>query len=250
MRRCKECEEEKNLNDFYKNKSSKGGYNSKCKECVKKRVALYRKNNPEKTNESRKKAMGKNLEYYKEWRKHYYELNRDVLLEQQKEYQRKFKEHKRRYDRDYRSKNKEQYKLKKKKYYLENPEIFRSLRLKRKSLVRQIEHTLTTEELVLITRKFDNRCALSGDEIEHFDHFIPVCTGCGGTTKENVIPLSAELNLSKGPKNPFEWIKERDDISIERFDYVVNYLARLNSMSYQEYKDYVYKCFENTKGSI
>lgn len=51
--------------------------------------------------------------------------------------------------------------------------------------------------------------------------------------------------MSKGNKNPFEWIKTREDIDLEKWDKSVGYLAKLNNMTREEFEKYVYWCFEN-----
>lgn len=48
MKTCNKCGIEKPINDFYKCKSMKDGHLNKCKECTKKDVHSYRKNNIEK----------------------------------------------------------------------------------------------------------------------------------------------------------------------------------------------------------
>lgn len=47
-RRCYSCNLEKDVKDFYKDKSKSGGYDYKCKDCKKKSSSEYRKNNREK----------------------------------------------------------------------------------------------------------------------------------------------------------------------------------------------------------
>lgn len=47
-RTCWKCKVNKPITDFYKHSQSTGGYLGKCKDCVKKTVSNYSKNNPEK----------------------------------------------------------------------------------------------------------------------------------------------------------------------------------------------------------
>lgn len=53
-----------------------------------------------------------------------------------------------------------------------------------------------------------NACAISGEtENLHVDHWIPLnSSDCPGTISENMIPLAAHLNSSKGYKNPATWL--------------------------------------------
>jgi hypothetical protein len=60
------------------------------------------------------------------------------------------------------------------------------------------------------------------------------------------------LNSSKHAKNPFEWVKDKrykEKIDIVKFNYLVSYLANLNGLSEEEFKQFVYWC-ENNKRSI
>lgn len=132
------------------------------------------------------------------------------------------------------------------KYQRENRHIKRLIAQRRRARKRALPDTLTLEEMKRILDTFGHACALTGrKENIHLDHFIPLHTGHGGTMYNNMVPLCAELNASKGKKNPFEWIKTRPPEERLRFHSVVNYLANLNNMSYEQYKEYVYSCFSN-----
>jgi len=75
MRKCKDCGKVKNSKDFYLN--NKGYYSPYCKECHRKRTALWRKNNPQRFKELCAKAMAKKrtnpdyrksqAEFYRKW---------------------------------------------------------------------------------------------------------------------------------------------------------------------------------------
>jgi len=114
MKRCSKCKFGKELNLFNKDKSSKDGHRSNCKECSRK----YREENKDKQKEyrdsrkekksledklwysSNKELKGiRNKEYYKKKSDNikkrsseYYSNNRESKLEYQKEYQRNNKE--------------------------------------------------------------------------------------------------------------------------------------------------------------
>jgi hypothetical protein len=80
---CKDCNSEKNINEFYKNKTSKDGYNNDCRECFiikrktyqkeyskeyekKDNVKKYRKTFDTKNKERRKKKYYENVELSRE----------------------------------------------------------------------------------------------------------------------------------------------------------------------------------------
>src|SRR5690606_5885857 len=103
----------------------------------------------------------------------------------------------------------------------------------------------TLEEYYELMERFGGRCALTGSEDVHLDHFIPVHTGLGVTAVRNLIPLDARLNTSKGGQNPFEWINGQDSDIQTKFSEIVNYLAKLNGFTRDEYEAHVYNCFDN-----
>src|SRR5699024_7645848 len=109
--------------------------------------------------------------------------------------------------------------------------------------------TLTLEQTESMLGYFNELCSICDNRYEHLDHFIPLYTECGGTTKENIIPLCARCNLSKNRKNPYEWSLDLNNREKKNFDKVVSYLAQVNAMDGKTYKDYVYKCFKY-KGAL
>jgi len=94
-KKCSRCNKLKNIDNFYKSKSIKDGFRSRCKKCdievaivssknnrdkVNKRVKEYRKNNPDKFKEYDKKKYEK----YKIWKKNNpkeaYKKNRERMI--------------------------------------------------------------------------------------------------------------------------------------------------------------------------
>ena len=122
MKICIKCKEEKEIENFYKNKQNKDGYSGKCKECtkdyvkkyreenldlVKERVNKYRENNKEKSKEYSKLWREENKEYKKEKDKEYREKNKEILLQKKKEYRIKNRDLIRERDKKWREENKE-----------------------------------------------------------------------------------------------------------------------------------------------
>lgn len=101
-------------------------------------------------------------------------------------------------------------------------------------------------EIYEILNRFNFRCALTDSEDYHVDHFLPQAVG-GETDIRNCYPLDAELNLKKGKKNPFEFF-EREDIRSrfekERFDELVLWLAIMNDMTPEEFRNYTFEEYE------
>jgi hypothetical protein len=109
-----------------------------------------------------------------------------------------------------------------------------------------------SRDTINLIKEFNYNCPLTEKSSREndigIDHFIPISVGHGGTIKENLIPLERGVNISKGSKNPFEWINTRPDLSIENFNEIVSYLAELNKLTIGEYRQFVYWCYDNPRG--
>ncbi|MGM0904201.1 MAG: hypothetical protein ACQEXB_24245 [Bacillota bacterium] len=115
---------------------------------------------------------------------------------------------------------------------------------------RGLADDFTSNDLERTLCAFNNSCVLTGHIDTHLDHVIPLSIGHGGTTYGNMIPLRSDLNLSKNNKNIFEWFeanRQRFELSQERFDNLIAWLASANAMSVEEYRDYVYFCHANPR---
>jgi hypothetical protein len=65
-----------------------------------------------------------------------------------------------------------------------------------------------------------------------------------------MIPLRSDLNLSKSDGNLFEWFernKERFNLAQSHFDRLIEWLARVNGMTTDDYRAFVNECFENKR---
>ncbi|MBW3113497.1 HNH endonuclease [Bacillus sp. MCCB 382] len=254
MKACNKCGETKSLGDFYNLKTTKDGKQRSCKKCQ--NDATYKR---------RKDKSIEYADYQREYNKKYREDNRDSLKSYQQKY-RSENEHKLRpkrvewlkrnkdslseYHREYYRENKEELSEKRKLYYAENINIFKHHRRVRRDRLRGSEVTLTKEQESDIFRRFGSECALTGRKGNlHLDHFIPVAAG-GSTSVGNMIPLDGELNISKHANNPFEWVKRRNDVPSDSFARVVSYLAELNGLTVDEYREFVFSCFKNKNKNI
>lgn len=86
MKRCRKCDEEKDLSEFYSDKKSSDGKHSYCKECERARRREYHYKNHEKSTATsrawKKRNKQKTLAKTNEWRA----KNLDAIKERQKEY--------------------------------------------------------------------------------------------------------------------------------------------------------------------
>lgn len=243
MKECTKCKKIKPLDteyDDYKN-TSYGKYPS-CRDCRKEHyhanqdtVQKYRRENRDKLIAKSKKYREENKDKVKQTNAAYKEAHKQEISDNRKKYYRENKERLL----DYSKQRWSSY------YYEENKESLKLNNQKRRALLRELPNDISEEEVQEILTRFNNKCALSDSTEYHLDHFIALSTGHVGTVKQNMIPLSPSLNKSKHARNPFEWVKSRDDINEEKFNQVVKYLANLNCLSVQEFTDFVYKCYEN-----
>lgn len=123
--------------------------------------------------------------------------------------------------------------------------------MNRRAMKALLPDTLTVNQIEAAMSFFNGGCALTNQADDlHLDHVIPLSIGRGGTTFENIIPLSGTLNISKHDGNLFEWFKsnrQRFNLSQKKFDKLIDYLANLNDMTIDEYRDYVYWCHANPR---
>jgi hypothetical protein len=62
--------------------------------------------------------------------------------------------------------------------------------------------------------------------------------------------MTEKLNRSKFTNNIFEWFetnRQRFELSQEKFDRLIEWLASANAMTVEEYRDYVYWCHANPR---
>jgi hypothetical protein len=86
MKKCKKCNIEKQLNNFYKEKRNNDGFSGTCKICIKKYNKEYKTNNIDKVIISQKKWVLNNLEKIKEYKKEYFIINKEKISKLHKEY--------------------------------------------------------------------------------------------------------------------------------------------------------------------
>lgn len=216
---CTKCGDSKPITLFPKDKRGKDGYRAQCKSCnAARRKEHYYANQAQEIARSRAYKQD-NIEVVRKRRADEYSRNREIEIARAKEWKKN------------------------------NPERVRAHKYNRRKRELAVVCDWNAEKERQMYSYFEYSCALTGDsENITLDHFIPLVTGKGGTTIENMIPLRADLNFSKNDSNPYEWFaanKERFKLSQRNFDAVVSYLAELNEMSTNEYRDYVYKCFDD-----
>jgi hypothetical protein len=130
---CPRCKIEKSVECYSKNKNSKDGLHSYCKDCKNHHNKQYRQENLEKERERHKKYYQENLEKVREHRqenaekkreysKLYHQKNLEKVRERQKKYYQENLEKERERNKQYRQENNEKIRERQKKYYQENLE--------------------------------------------------------------------------------------------------------------------------------
>lgn len=130
-------------------------------------------------------------------------------------------------------------------YVESNPEKVFANAQKRRVMAELLSNNFTKEDWVNIRKKFGWKCAITqNQDAISLDHFIPVIIGHGGTYFANLIPIQRSLNSSKKDSNPYVWAKKNN----HNLEKVISHLAKQNSLTESEYKDFVNWCFENPRG--
>ena len=86
MKKCFKCEVEKDLSEFYTNKSAKGGYHNQCKTCLKEGVKTWSSDNKDKRRKYVRDFKARNPEKIKQESQEYYAKNREDILARNKEW--------------------------------------------------------------------------------------------------------------------------------------------------------------------
>lgn len=119
MKKCSKCSEKKEVVLFSKNKNTKDGYSSQCKECAKK----YHQSNREHILEKQKEYYLNNREAILQSQSEYHQNNKEVILERQREYYDVNKDKILKNKDLYRIENKDSIKINKKEYYDKNRDV-------------------------------------------------------------------------------------------------------------------------------
>lgn len=268
-KKCKMCGEVKPLYEFHRSKNHLGGKAPFCKKCAGVAAKKWYEENRDKTNRQRRKRIVvekikvngvlvdakkctkcgevKPLdEFYRDKKGIGGRLPRCKVcmrenIEKQREAYRKW----------YR-RNKEKHAKAMRGWVEKNRARKYETEQRRRARKRGLPDNMTERRWEeILDDVFGGACALTGktDDV-HMEHFIPISTGHGGTYEGNVYPLDGSLNSSKRNKNPFEWI-ERPDIAAlvpaDRWNALIDYLAEKHGLTVDEYREFVYWCFDNPR---
>ena len=200
-KKCNKCEKEKELFEFYKDRTKKDGYRHQCKSCIKEN----------------------NKEYYKEYSKEYYEKNKEKISKKRKKYYKEYYENNKGKKKEYFQKNKEKINEKQRGYRRNkrqtNPlyklrrnistRIYQSIKNQgytKRSQAYKILGCTYEEFKEYLENQFTDGMSWENQGEWHLDHIYPVSLA---KDEEELIklnhytnfqPLWADDNLKKGNK--------------------------------------------------
>lgn len=196
---CNKCSQEKTINDFYADKRSKDGLQSKCISCE----LQYRKNNAERIKARKREYNNKNKEKNRQYFKEYRKNNKDKISIFQKNYQLENAEKIKKQRFEYRENHRQELRQKTKEYKKANPHIVNNYILSRKARKKlNGVFYISAKEL---QKLYLSDCFYCGDnENIQIDHVVPISKG-GTHSIGNLVPACAECNLSKRDKFLSQW---------------------------------------------
>lgn len=229
MKRCIKCLVDKTLVSFWKNKRMRDGLLSICIPCSKLYMENYRAKNAailqiKNVSYKRRHAARVNVERRERYKTGRFEIRqraratRRLRLEHYRERDRYWsannKEKRKQYTAKYRSRNIERHKAWVKNWKAANkehvaayqrgwlkshPEQTRQYQRNRKAWKNSSPGKITIPEWLDICSQYGGKCLRCGSERITMDHIVPLSAG-GAHSKENVQPLCASCNASKGRK--------------------------------------------------
>lgn len=228
-RKCKVCNKNLPLIDkfWHKNKGSRDGFRSPCKNCFNKKNrekrsknsekyrkinAEWVKNNPEKVRESKKRDYKRHSDDYKirsrKWRSNNLERDAENKARRYQEKKTEIKEYNRLYYLNLN--NSEHIKRNVAKWIKRNPEKFRATQARRRDRKNELDCNITKEEIQIIYSVFNNKCfkCKKNDELA-IDHHMPLSKGYGLTTTNAVI-LCKSCNSIKHNKHPSDFYSSEE----------------------------------------
>lgn len=172
---CKGCEKEKPLSDYYKDKNTKLGVATYCKDCTKQRSKDWNLKNPERRKAQKAEHYQKNKKRINEKNKKYYYENWDRMRQKGAEWKR-----------------------------LNMPLVIYSTTKRKKKVRVATPNWLSKSQKAEIQNFYwlaQDLKSVTGESY-HVDHIVPLVGDhvCGLHVPWNLQVLPADINLSKGNK--------------------------------------------------
>lgn len=239
---CRKCCVMKPLTEYTPKSDMFDGTINNCKACMAKRQAEYSKANPEIRRKSEKKWRENNPDKVKAMAQRSRKKNADGYRRRLQEWREKNPERNKEIQRRYNENNPDKVRESKRKWRQANPEAVRIQAANRRARLRELPDRFSPEDAELLLRMYGG-CIITGKKEDiHWDHFIPIATGRGGTVIGNMVPLHKSINSRKSDKNPIDFFLDYG-VPFEKLYDIIYILAFINDMTTAEYVDYVYECF-------
>lgn len=232
---CISCKVEKDIAEFNKNKNSKDGYKTYCRECASKQNRVYREKYREKINEKKRKDYWESKKYSEE--KTLRELKENTRACNTCGLEKSITDFYKRGNGGFYSICKECHIETTNQYVSENPKRTRKGRVireqRRRARKSKLINDFTEVEWQACIEYFkndsDKQCAYCGKRTNKLtqDHFIPLSKG-GHYTKTNIIPICFSCNTQKHNTDFYDWYETKDFYSVERLEKVEKYLNEMN----------------------
>ena len=200
---CSGCDNYKNLDEFYSDKSKKFGKSSFCKKCCKEKSSVWEKANPDKKRVYEKRWRDANKEKERRRCAEKYSKTKEKRTLKIKEWKLLNLEKVRAYTRKSNNKHKERRRETTKLWLAKNPEKNKIYLENRRAAKMKNGGQIYHDEWVDLCEKYGNRCINPNcpdpSKPLTIDHVVPIKMG-GSNTINNVQPLCQRCNSSKNVK--------------------------------------------------
>ncbi len=190
---CTQCKRELPLTEFSAHKLGWCGFRAECKECNRAATALYRKKNWLKVRENAYKWRRENPERWKELKKKSYKAHPETLRAQRKRNALKIRANTRRWQ-------------------IVNPHKVKINCIKRRAMKMNASGSHSVEQWLSRVSMFLWKCAYCGTKLDSKtatqDHRIPLVRG-GTNWPSNLVPACLKCNVDKNRFTPKEFFLRR-----------------------------------------
>ncbi|AXH72170.1 MAG: HNH endonuclease [Siphoviridae sp. ctdc_1] len=224
MKRCKCCDNERPISDFYRDVKKKDGLDIYCKECTRQRVNSWREKNRDRYLQNCKNYYSENREEISLKSAVYRSENKEQIRRSDEKYRSQNRDKKNAQQKFYRSQNKDVISERNRKYKLENPEKIKQknrnyvarnpekARLwavnnqhKRRSYKKSSLKSSELKEWLVSQPKVCLYCRCECEQNFHIDHITPLSKG--GLHEIQNLTISCEwCNCHKSNKSVEEFI--------------------------------------------
>ena len=215
---CTRCRKElpATLEYYGKENKVKSGLTTICRECISKQAKQYFIQNKQKIKDKQKEWRDNNKLAIKIKRVINYQNKRDKRLDYYRKYYQEHKDYFKQYDKQYIKSDKGRM-------------MRQTIAQKRRTLKKNVEATLTSNEWRECLKHFNNQCAYCGTKTDITDtltqdHFIPLSSH-GEYTINNIVPACRRCNGSKSDNRFFEWYPRQPFYSKQRENKILRYLS-------------------------